>query len=366
MKKIIFQLALLSLVFISFAAPETVNRDQPLNGDWELGAQKVWEVSRYGRQPMAYPELQCISENGSLCIYDARLRLFFVVGADGGFKASFGKRGEGPGEVRHASSCLSTGNKFIVHDRPKLHYFLEDGSYEKSIPIRGRFDPPVLFLNENEYISLPKRTKGEITYVNLEKNERKFFGTAPDYEAISFAGGRMSIIIPWITPAFALDYDAGTGRIYYGTGDSYLIHIIAPEGDTGGSFSLKRKKRKITRKMQKAHDKENPGESRMMSPAMRKRIPKEMSYFQRLRVIDGWVVVFVTGFGDLPPEQEMDIFSMDGRYTYRTVFRPEAGKRVYYRKLIISNGHLYVSLQDKKGKWTIAKYKITLPNKNEG
>ena len=78
MKKIMFFSILLSLIFSLY--PEIVNPDKPLQGDWDLKAQKIWETSRYGKKPMAVPGLRCISEDGTICVYDWKRRenLFII------------------------------------------------------------------------------------------------------------------------------------------------------------------------------------------------------------------------------------------------------------------------------------------------
>lgn len=371
MKKILFFSILLLLIFSLY--PEIVNPDKPLQGDWDLKAQKIWETSRFGKKPMAAPSLRCISGDGTICIYDWKRNLHYVLDSNGKLITSFGKRGEGPGEVRWPRSYFSANNKFIIYDQPKLHYFLKNGEHEKSVPIGGSFDPPIFFINENEYISRPESEGGNIALVNLGTSNQKVIKNIPAFSGLLnlSSGNRViGISIPWSFPDFQLGFDGGKKRLYYGISHSYLINIVDLDGNMIGSFSLKREKRKITKKMEKEYAKRNPGEARMMSPAMRKRIPKELNYFSKIQIENGLVYVFVTNYAEHWDDQPIDIFSLEGKYLYRTVFKPGKGEKIYasstFHGLIIKKGFLYTVLEDLDDDRKLVKYKVSLPAPNPG
>jgi hypothetical protein len=69
--------------------------------------------------------------------------------------------------------------------------------------------------------------------------------------------------------------------------------------------------------------------------------------------------------GPYSDSQAMDIFSLDGKYLYRALFKPENGSRIYFPMVInnieIKKGYLYAVLEDSDGEISIAKYKISLP-----
>jgi hypothetical protein len=371
MKKILFFSILLSLIFSLY--PEIVNPDKPLQGDWDLKAEKVWEISRYGKKPMAAPALKCVLEDGTICIYDWKRNLHYALDSNGKLITPFGKRGEGPGEVRWASSYFSANDKFIIYDRPKLHYFLKNGKYEKSVPIGGSFDPPIFFINENEYISRPKSEGSNIALVNLETGKQKVIKKTPAFsDLLNLSSGKhvIGISIPWSFPDFQLGLDGKNKRLYYGISHSYLINIVDLNGNMMGGFSLKREKKKITKKMEKEYAKRNPGEARMMSPAMRKRIPKELNYFSKIQTENGLVYVFVTNYADHWDDQQVDIFSPEGKYLYRTIFIPGKGEKIYSSSIshgvMIKNGFLYTVLEDSNDDRKLVKYKVSLPAPNPG
>lgn len=366
MKKLLYFFIFISLAFSLY--PEIVNPDKPLKGDWNLNAQKVWEISRYGKKTMANPSLRCIFEDGTICIFDWKRTLHYLLDSSGKLITSFAPRGEGPGEIRWAYSYFSINDKLIIYDRPRLNYFLKNGEYEKSIPIGGRFDPPIFFINETEYATRPKTEGGEIALVNLETGDiKKIKSIAAFNNMMNLSSGKrvIGISIPWSFPDFISGFDREAKRLYYGISHSYLINIADLQGNLIDTFSVKREKRKITKKMEKEYAKRNPGENRMMSPEMKKRIPKELNYFSKIQIEDGLVYIFVTNYADYWDEQQIDVFSPDGKYLYRAIFKPDNGEKIYsssaFHSLIIKNGFLYTVLEDRHDVRKLVKYKINLP-----
>ena len=354
------------LIFACFLAAEVKNPDKPLKGDWDLKAQPVWEIGKYGNKSLASPELACVFQDGTVIMHDFKYNKHFVIDGSGKLKTSFAPNGEGPGEVKFSRGYFSVADKLIVLDLPKLHVFQNDGSYLKSIPLLNRSDRPGVFINENEYISYPQSEEGKIIYINMEKGSRKAIKEIPSYTDATTIAGRMAIVIPWSHTEFVGDYDSRNQRLYYGLNDTYRVHAIDLEGNIMNTFSLEREKREITADMDKEYRKRNRRESGMLSPEMKKRLPKELSYFRKIQIIDGWVMVFVTNFADYWDDQQIDIFSLDGTYTYRAIFKPGSGEKIYstgvFPGIFIRGDYLYTIVSDKKDDYQLVKYHVSLPS----
>lgn len=363
MKKNLILFIMLILIIYCPLFPEVVNPDKPLKGDWDLKAEKVWEISGYGKKPMAIPKIGCISDDGTICIYDFKYRLHFVVDSSGKYKTSFGKRGEGPGEVRYPRNYYSVKNKFIIFDQPKLHYFLTDGTFLKSIPIGSRFDPPQLFINENVYISYRERgTAGTFSYVYIKEGNQNIIKKIhpSDGELSESTQGKLiTVIIPGLSPRIVTAFDEKNKRLYYGKSDIYLLNICDIKGNIIEKFSLQREKIKFTKKM---INRLSGGERRMFRRDYNKLISKFpcLTYFQKIQIEKGLVFVYVIYFGNSWEDQQIDVFSIDGRYLYRTLFKPTKGNKIV-NEVFIQNGHLYSILENRDGEQKLVKYKITLP-----
>jgi hypothetical protein len=128
------------------------------------------------------------------------------------------------------------------------------------------------------------------------------------------------------------------------------------------TFSVKRQKKpvanEILRKQIKLIDASAPVNEIM------KQLPKEITYYHRISIHKGHVLVFEDNFGTDWESQSIDIFSLDGKYLYRTVFRPGPGVKIYYTSIgsiLVKGDYLYVVLEDDEGEVVIAKYRIQLP-----
>ena len=366
MKKKLLLLFVLSLCLSGLVvAADVKNPDAPLKGDWDLKAKKLWEVSNYGKKVMAMPAVETVLDDETLCVYDYKTRENYLFNRNGKFVASFGKEGEGPGEIRSQRNVFAGEGKFIIVDYLLIHYFSNTGKYLKTVRYTRAWGFPTLFINDDEYLSHETLDTFEIHWINLAKGSYKSIKEISYYqEGVSFAGeqGRMTIILPCVTPAILCAFDQKNKKLYYGKNDSYTIYAMNQEGIVSDRFSINREKRDFTSKMKKKLNKEIA-----LSPAQWKRFPSHLTYFNKIQILDEFIFVYVIYFGDYWKEQQIDIFSLDGKYLYRTVFKPgneeeicssgyPAGKQV-----IIKDGFLYTSLLDKDGDTKVVKYQVSLP-----
>ena len=167
-----------------------------------------------------------------------------------------------------------------------------------------------------------------------------------------------------LTPMIITGYDYDNDKLYYGVNDAYEIHVTRLNGKVLNTFSVKRQKKPVAnetlRKQIKLIDASAPVNEII------KQLPREITYFHRISVHKGYVLVFEGDFGTNWESQSIDIFSLDGKYLYRTVFRPGQGANIYYTStgsILVKSDYLYVVLEDDEGEVVIAKYRIQLPEK---
>ncbi len=368
MKSILFIAIQVFAILLLSARTDTVNPDKPVKGGWDLNPQKVWEVTAYGKEPMVMPGVTTAWDDGTVCLLDWRSRMHYLFDGKGAFIASFAPRGEGPGEVKWSRGYFAVKDVLIIYDRPKLHYFSKTGAYIKSVPIGGRFDSPAAFIAPMEYISMPGAKGGRVAVVNLDTGTQKNLGDAESFSEginLSKTRHRVSIVVPWSHPKFYLEYDRANKRMYYGNSGKYRIHFAGLDGKGIGKFSLKRKKRKISKQMKKEYAERNPGEARMASPEMRRRLPTRLNHFSKIQVENGLVYIFVTNHAEHWPDQGIDIFSPEGTYLYRSVFKPEGGRIIFsssmFHGVILKNASIYAILETGEDEWALVKYNVSLP-----
>ena len=251
-KKMLFLLVLSLCLSGLLVAADVKNPDAPLKGDWNLKVKKIWEVSNYGKKVMAMPAIGAVLDDETLCVYDYSRKENYLFDSNGKFVASFGKKGEGPGEVRSQRNVFAGEGKFIIMDYFLIHYFSKTGKYLKTVRYTRTWGFPTLFINDDEYLSLKTLNTFEIQWVNLAKGSYKSIKEVSFYQqGVSFAGetGRMTIILPCVTPAVVCTFDQKNKKLYYGKNDSYTIYAMNQEGIVSNRFSINREKRDFTKKM---------------------------------------------------------------------------------------------------------------------
>ncbi|UCH92079.1 MAG: hypothetical protein JSV88_17510 [Candidatus Aminicenantes bacterium] len=365
MKKILFFVVWLFFVFPLLS--EVVNPDKPLKGVWDLKARKVWEITEIGGNPIVSPIIT-VSDDEIVYIYDEKFALNYILDKNGKLKATFGKKGQGPGEVAREGLIFAVKDKLVIYDYPaKLHYFSNNGEYIKTHSISIGIIP-YYFINENEYISAPPpvRENVQIKYVNLHTGKKRIIKDIL-YEARVTRSG-MIAAIPGFTKMLQLSFDPQNKRVYYGMDDSYQINMIDLDGNMINRFSLQRQQPKISNDLKKKIIYNYFRGSRVEheSEAAVKHLSNELTYFNRIWIEDGRVFIFLNNIVTHWKSQPIDIFSLDGKYLYHSIFTPGEGESIsnslsFGDVLCLKKGHLYVILEDMEGERKIAKYEISLP-----
>ena len=363
MKKLLIILVLLLLFVLLVSGAGKVNPDKPLKGEWDLKPVSVWTVTGAGEETFSRPEI-VVAGDGTLCAWDWKNRSSYLFDDYGKFKKAFGKRGEGPGEMRWHLNTLFAGDKMVTVDMDRLHFFTRDGEYLRSEVSMFGLSEPLFFLDENVFVSGTVSRfmdgKGEIARVNLKTRKKTLVREFEVFEKGKRRSGP-DVTLVGLSPMVVTAYDAANRKIYYGISNSYVIHSIDPDGNLLDTFSLERQKKTVSME-------EKIRELKIMDPSgpvkdIAKALPDELVYFHRIQVVNGLIYLFTGNFGIHWESQQIDIFSQDGTYLYRTVFKPAEGENIYFAVhcIQIQNGHLYVILEDDDGEVKITKYKINLP-----
>lgn len=370
MKKILF--FLIFLLTVLGLPGEIVNSDQPLGGEWDFRLEKVWEVARIGNDVFGGPFQVLVTDNGQVVVYDSKFDVNRLFNPDGRFLASFGKKGEGPGEIKNQEWMYTVKGKVVFPDGGKIHYFNQDGTYDKSLKKPFGLNA-VSFLSEDEFIAAPitvfQMTGGraKISHYNIKNQQEKTIVEFDVFEGgVGSSGTQVyDVIVSGLSPMMTVGYH--DGRLYYGMNNSYVIHVRSLDGESINGFSLNRKKRHITN----AEKKQRFKNSRMPDDAVKQIIdslPNEIACFDRIEVHKGLIFVYVADLehwkdtGRKP--KQIDIFSPEGKYLYRSFLRFGEGTHLFFTpfsNLVIKGDYLYAALEDTDGEVKLVKYKITLP-----
>ena len=370
MRKILLPILLTALSV--FLLSDIQNRDKPLKGEWDFHLEKVWEVDKAGETVFGLPFTLTAAEDERLYLFDPKNEQNFIFDKNGIFINTFGKSGQGPGELTGQERTHLIDGKLAIVARNGIHYFSRDGEYLKTSGQEKIRLSPQIVISEDEFIAFPLTGigspggRGEIYYCKLDTGaERKVAEFSLTQAGIGQAGETvMDIIVVYLSPLLAAAYERG--RLYWGVSHSYQIHISDLEGRTLGGFSINRKSRRVSdsskRKLFKAMN--IPAE---MADAIAKSFSNRLTHFHQIQVHDGLVYVFV-------PEPDLDqgtariaqidIFSREGTYLYRAHL--DFGKGLTHlfsplSNLAFRNGNFYAVCVREDDTVVLVKYKAVLP-----
>jgi len=367
-KKLVIPILLILFPMVNIF-PDVANKDKPRQGEWDFKLEKVWEIESAGDTVLGRPQGMLVADDGTLYLADEANRIDYIFGPDGDFFGSFAKRGEGPGEVQRHGRFFFVDDKVIIPDMGRIHYFSRKGEYLTTVK---KDCEPHAFIDENRLIDAPLSPiflpdgKGKITLCDLRSGKDTVIS---EYSA--FEGGvarssemAMDLIVPLFSPLMTIGYSEN--RLYWGMSDRYMINVTDLEGRDITSFSVDRKKTRISKR-----DKWDYFRTDNLPADMLKQIvdslPDEVTCFHRIEVHDKLIFVFVPEI-DLDNKilrtKQIDIFSPEGKYLYKAHLN--FGKsRVHLssplQNIVITNDFLYAVLQDEENNVLVAKYKISLP-----
>ena len=367
MKKNIL-LLIISATLTLAALQAGLEKDSPSRGEYVFPLEKIWEVDSAGDQVLGTPSNIWVAEDGRIFCYDRKNLKYYIFDPSGNLIKAFGKRGEGPGEIRRIQQAplYLFNNTLIILDTGKLHYFDRQGKYLKSIPytFSGR---PNLFLNEDECLVSPRtifdipRGKGTIRKINLITGEKTIIKEFDIYEggAISEQNVQASMVVPTLTPLMVLT--KYRNNIYYGMSDRYRVDMCDFKGRDFGYFGLERKKNQVDDKI-KIETILRMAKGLAPEELLRKlamKLPDDETYFFQIIENNGLIYLFNSHF-DRRNIQKMDIFSPEGKYLYRAVVRLDEDIRIQSGP-VFKNGYLYLSAENDEGDILLCKYKTSCP-----
>jgi hypothetical protein len=303
-------------------------------------------------------------ENGINHIFDS----------GGGFKTSFARGGEGPGEIIGQERTFLVDDKVIITGMNGIHYFTQDGDYLRKARQEGSGLPIHLFLNEEELIAAPltgihtPEGRGMILLQNLKHGTKRVLA-----EFSSFRGGVgrsgehvFDMIVVGLSPLLTIGRDRS--RIYWGMSDAYLIHVTDLEGKRIDSFSINRKPTRLSKRMKKKYFERQDLPADALNQIVDS-FPDALTHFHRIEMHNGLVYVFVPEL-DLEVKRgrirQIDIFSEEGNYLYRAKIELEKGLRPLFSpldNLVIQGDFMYAACEMDDDTVVILKYRIDLPSR---
>ncbi len=367
MSKIKFISALLFIwVFLPLQAG--IEKDIPHKGEYVFSLKKIWQVDSTGNQLLGNITNIWIDDDGRIFCYDRKNLKYHIFDPHGNLVKTFGKKGEGPGEIRRIEQAplFLVDHRLIIMDTGKLHYFDRDGKFIKSV-IFNQQHRPNLFLNKNEFISSPRTIfdipegKATIRKINLITKEKKIIKEFNIFEggAISDQNIQAAMVSPTLTPLMIIAIYKN--KLYYGMSDNYRVNICDLKGKDYGFFGLERKKNRVREKV-KIDRILRLAKGRAPEELLRtlaKKLPNEETHFYQITDHNGLIYLYNSHF-DRKNFQKIDIFSPEGKYLYRALVRMDEILTITSGP-VFKGDFLYLALENEDGDILLGKYKTRHP-----
>lgn len=363
------------LLICSWLIGATVkNPEKPEKGQWDFKPQKKWQLDAIGNDLLVNVSDIKADQKGNLYIAEVKNMKFYILNPDGKLLASFGKKGQGPGELANISTFYLFKNYLIVPDLAIIHYFSTKGELIKDVKLKKWLHHQLL-IDEDQLIILSKFPfqvkKNDPNYIelyNLKTNSsKKLTKLKLKEEILRYAKGGIRVAIPLknTTPklVMATDFKA----LFYGNSGKYQINKIDFTGKELLSFSIEgRKKNRVSKITKTKHFKNNASvhnEPQEVVEGLFNMVPDESPYFYQMFIdTKGWIYVLLIDLEN-PDQQAIDIFSPEGKYLYRSVINLSNDfENILTLAFSFAKSELFVFGDEVEGERQLVKYKISLPD----
>ncbi len=340
--------------------------DKSAPREWTFEMVKVWEIQQIGEDKLLRPAEPRVAEDGTLYFRDFERKLSYIIDDGGKLVSTFAAQGSDSGQVPFYFNCFPAGDNVAVCAPDKIHFFTKQGRFVKAVPNNLFVRFPLAFKNENEFWVAPGALgdapggQAVVTHVDLasgkETTVHEF--TLSDEEKKPSGGG----VVIGLTPQAAMCFDRQRNLICFGKNSETVIHWLPASGGTGGSFSFTGTRQPVSEADKRSHF-ARFGIPEERVALMIKALPAQMTYYHRIKVVDGLVYLFsAESFGDTQTGQLVNVFSPDGQRLYYGRIKVEEGWRIANPdNLQLGHGFVYAAQENDAGEKKIVKYKIALP-----
>ncbi len=368
-------LCILLSTCIGYSA-EVTNPDKPIRGDWDLKPVKLWKIENFNDQFFSKDTGRIrVDRNGDLFLFDAKACNFHVFSSSGKWLRTFGRRGEGPGEITRLLNFHLTPSYLMACDQSRLHILKKDGSHVRS-EILPHDITPTVFLDDDRLLSAPATVgpdpsaKQAVKTYNLMTKESSIITEfTPNLAGISkeksASGPSVQIRVAELTPLMVV----GTGdhRFAMGFNDSYLIRVFDKQAREIFSFSSYRKPGTISQETKLQWFSHLIGKVTIGGQSgdyfenMIKSLPSTATAFIGIGFTpDNWLIVY-TPREDRSHGRDIDLFNPAGTYQYRSRITLPEGETIVGSSLTLQDDRLYALCENEEGDIRLLAFSVSLP-----
>lgn len=370
MKKVALVMMIAVLTVSLFS--QVKNTATPLKGKWDFQVKKDWEIEEAGDDVIGEVQNIASADDGRIYIMDSKNYKIYIFSPGGKFITAFGKRGEGPGEIKN----FSMGNQLfvlkqslIIVDRVRINYFSLDGTFKKTV-IYPTLMRPRAFVSEDIFISAPvnlERPGSKKAKIKLYNVKDKLENTIAEYEPFKEAaatdrsqGRSVTVVVVFggVTPIMFVKNR--NNNLYYGMTNTYTINRMDIKSKKILDFSVEgREPMAITKAVKKELVRGLGDVPQDMLDRIMDGLPEKASFYQDIQIDSkGFVYVFLAN-PTSEPIQGIDIFSPEGKYLYSSELKVE--EEFSIQGVYLRDDLLVIAVEDEEGEVKVAKYSVRLP-----
>ena len=341
-----------------------IQPDRPLYGTWDFKPHVAWQADRAGKEVFQYGSL-LIDEQGQIWYLDKAEDKVHLFSAQGRWIRSFGRTGDGPGDLCGPHSLFMVGEELAVNENRRVSFFSRQGEYRASermlvhgLQAFGWVGGQRLACRTS-FISGP--VDGEETVCIFDfgaKRARKLIDL-PAHEYVQRGGSvlEFSNVLP--APVTVCDGK----RVICGFSGSYKIHVFGADGREITTVELDRKRPPISlgereELIKDTYFVKNTG---MSAAQVARLLPSEYTHYDRFfaDAMSGYILV------QRPHAQSarmicLDLFGPQGAYLYKATLRlPVEGETVSHT---IAPGRWVVIVEDETGDTHLVFCSLKWPN----
>jgi hypothetical protein len=366
--RIFLMICFIFILFAGIQSDEVTNSDLPEKGEWSFSAQKDWETDTAGKELLIDIGSIRIDDSGNIYLFNRKLNRVHVFDPMGENTVNFGRTGEGPGEIKDGFGLFLSGDRVIVPDLNKTHYFSREGKYLNSIKTPEMFIP-YLFLDAHRVLASPlssfRKEERELVLFDLEKETKKELFRFSKVNALRYSGKDMRLLLRMpFEVAEELLMVKNSGGAWYGYNNTYKIHKLDLSGQRQYTFSIKQRQREPLSRRDKSRLAEKVMDTQTEVPknilaAMTSQIPDHLPYFHHLFSDKNGLLYVWIACSKTPHIRHVDIFSKNGKYLFRGSVSID--EDCFFVTLAMRDTTLVAFIEDPDGERKLVKYSLKIP-----
>jgi len=354
-----------------FLGAEThiVNPAEPLNGVWQFKPVQEWSVEEAGEEIISSVEFINIHRNGTIYFFDYQNHKVVALDLQGKKLFAFGRKGEGPGEIKSAWDMSLVGDQVAVHDAGSYHLFDLKGNYIKTIKYSGESEgliSPAMMLKSEE-----TQDGQSLSIIKFKDKSAVLLKKVASPTKLLAQGGGIRLRVRDANVVTGLKTACRHNTIIFGQSAQYKLYVANPSGKILRSFEVKGRSRpEIPEEYKASRFNRLKLNGSLLGKGMINQLVKCMPdrgpYFTGVLIHETGLVLVMRPEYTNKHGRHFDIFSPAGKYLYSGVMELPDKMEFNMHSFAISGSTLVMFTRGRDDEeMALKKFRINIPPLNQ-